>query len=115
MIVGALANERRGERAQRGDGATARPEIVEHAPHEAIGHALAPHGGVGLDVGHDDGVAVEVVVGDRHDAIVDDEFVAVALGVVPHDVVDLVAWLDHRASLAASRPGNVDGSAARTP
>jgi hypothetical protein len=111
VIGGALLDEGCCEGAQRADGAATRPEIVEHAAHEAIGHALAPHGRVSFDMGDHQRGAIDRVVGDRHDAFVDDEFVTLTFGIVPNNVVDGVAGLDHSASLA----GNVNGSVARRP
>ena len=86
-------------------------KVVEDPAHQPIGHSPAPHRRVGLDVGHDDGGVIDVVVGDRDDAAVDDQLVAFAAGIVPNRVVDLLVWLHHPCSLA----GNVNGTAPPTP
>ena len=59
-----IVNERGGEGAYRHDVTAPGPEVVEHAPHQPVGHALAPHRRIGLDVGDHHGVAVEGVGGD---------------------------------------------------
>ena len=113
-VAGVVADEAGRVRTDRSNGQTSAADVVEHAPHQPIGHPAAPHGGVGLDVGHHDRGAVEVVVGDRHDAAVDRELVAPATGIVANLVLDLVV-LGHPCSLAGRMRGNVNGSAARTP
>ncbi len=62
-------------------------DVVEHASHQAIGIASAPHLGISLHIWDDDDLAVEVVIGDRHDAVVDKQLVAFAFGVVAHQVL----------------------------
>ncbi len=47
------------------------PEVVEHPPHQPVGHTLASELGIGLDMGNDNHLAVDAVVGDRDDAIID--------------------------------------------
>lgn len=70
------------ERAQRDDRLALGSEIGEHARHQAVGHALAPPGRIGFDVRHDDRRFTTLIVGDGDDVAVDDEFVALAIGVV---------------------------------
>lgn len=114
-VVGVVADEAGGVGAQGPDRALAGAQVVEHAPHETVGHALTPHRGIGLDVGNDERGAVEVVVGDRHDAVVDDQLVAAPPGIVANGVVDLVARLDHECSLAGSTREYVNGTGVSTP
>jgi hypothetical protein len=111
LVGWAGPNERGGKGTQRLDCAATGAEVVEHAAHQAIGHALAPHGRVSFDVGDHQRGAIDRVVGDGYDALIDDQFVTLTFGIVPNNVVDGVARLDHSASLA----GNVNGSAARRP
>jgi len=76
-----------GEWAQRVDALMLASEVVEHASHQPVGHALASKGRAGFDVGDNNGLTVSAVIGDRHDFVVDHEFVASSGRVVLYDVV----------------------------
>ena len=86
-MVGVLADVVGGERTQRHDRPASCAQVVEHARHQPVGVALAPVGGVGLDVGDHDRVAVEAIVSDRDDLTVDHQLVASAVGVVANSVI----------------------------
>lgn len=87
MFVWVLADVVGREGAEWGDRASAVAKVGEHAGHQAVGHALAAEAWVGLDVGHDEDVTAERIVGDRHDVVVDDQLVAAALGIVANRVL----------------------------
>lgn len=82
-----LADVVGGERAQRRDRAAPATQVGKHASHQTIGHALAAKARVGFDVRHDDHTAPEAIVSDRHDVVVDDQLVALALSIISDGVL----------------------------
>lgn len=99
-----LADVVGGEGADRHDRALVGPQVGEHAGHQPVGHALASEAGVGLDVGDHERRPLLPVVGDRHDVVVDDEFVALAHGVVANRVFHARIVTPKPAPTAVSTP-----------
>ena len=76
-----------GKRAQRLDRAAPVTKVGEHAGHQTVRHASAPKAWVGFDVWHHDYFVAEAILGNRNDVLVDDQLVALALGVVANGVL----------------------------
>ena len=79
----------RRERAEGHDRPGGGPEVVEHPSHQPVGVALPSVSWIGLHVRHYDRIAIDPVVGDRDDLIVDHQLVALSVGIVANDVLHL--------------------------
>lgn len=75
------------KRTQRLDRAAPMTKVGEQACHQTISHASASKAWVGFDVWHHNHLVVEAILGNRHDVLVDDQLVALALGVVSNGVL----------------------------
>jgi len=70
------------ERANGNDATILAAKVGDHTAHQAVGHAVAAVLRVGFDVGHNDDVANDFVIGDGHDVIAKHQFVPLSVGVV---------------------------------
>ena len=104
MLLGTLSDVGVGEGAQRHDLVVRRSQVGEDPCHETIGHTLAAVSWVGLDVGYHDGAVTFVVVGDRHDVVVDDKFVPLPFGIVSYGVLHIGSVARKGARSATSTP-----------